>query len=216
MNGISVGLAMLLIKGIPECLIVAWAVHVFTNTPVDWKKYLIMAGIYVVSTYLIRFLPITLGINTVLCLFVLILSFQVIYKTGLSMAIRSIIASVIVLILIAFSEALNVILLTVVYGRENAETLFRFSDDVTRALISIPSNVFFALMVFAGTFIMKSIRARKAILVADAPQETPAGTPTLYQPSLLQERLGEYEDANAASIRQGKVNDGKVDSREGE
>ena len=31
-----------LIKGIPECLIVAWAIHVFTNTPMEWKKYLLL------------------------------------------------------------------------------------------------------------------------------------------------------------------------------
>ena len=111
MSGISVSIAVLLIKGIPECLIVAWAIHVFTNTPVEPKKYFLLAGIYILTTYLIRLLPITLGINTVLSLFVLIFAFQIIHKAGLAKVIRAIISSVIILILTAFSEVFNVILL---------------------------------------------------------------------------------------------------------
>ncbi len=161
MDGISVGWQMLLIKGIPECLIVAWAIHVFTNTRINWRNYFIMAAIYIVATYLIRFLPITLGINTVLCLFVLILSFQLLYKSELSKTIPSIIASVVILIFIALSELLYVLLLIMVYGREKAEGLFRFADELTRALYSIPSNVFLGLLVLAGYFVMKYINRRK-------------------------------------------------------
>ncbi len=161
MNGISVSWQMLLIKGIPECLIVAWAIHAFTSTPVNWKKYLTLAGIYIVSTYLIRFLPITLGINTVLFMFILILSFQLLYKTGLSMVTPSIIASVVLLICIALAELLNVVLLILLYGREQAEILFRFADEQVRALYTIPSTIFLALFVLAGSFVFKRIQIAK-------------------------------------------------------
>ena len=163
MSGISVGIAVLLIKGIPECLIVAWAIHVFTNTPVEPKKYFLLAGIYILTTYLIRLLPITLGINTVLSLFVLIFAFQIIHKAGLAKVIRAIISSVIILILTAFSEVFNVLLLSALYGREQAESLFTSPDGLTRAINATPSNVFLALFVLAGYLLIKFYQKKKAI-----------------------------------------------------
>lgn len=161
MSGISVSLAVLLIKGIPECLIVAWAIHVFTSTPMEWKKYLLLTAVSVAATYLIRFLPITLGINTVLFLFVLIFAFQMIHKGGMNMVIKTVISSVIILILIALSELLYVLMMTAIYGREQAEQLFRFSDELTRAFYAIPSNVFLLLFVIAGYFIMKKVNRKR-------------------------------------------------------
>ena len=163
MSGISVSLAVLFIKGVPECLIVAWAIYVFTGTKFDTGKYFLLAGISLVATYLIRFLPITLGINTVLFLFVLIFAFQMINKGGMSMVIRTVISSVIILILIAVSELLYVLLMTVIFGREQAETFFRFTDELTRAFYAIPSNVFLALFVLAGYFIMKKVHQKKRL-----------------------------------------------------
>ena len=161
MNGIAVGLAVLLIKGIPECLIVAWAIHVLSNTRVTLTKYLLLAGIYIVATYLIRLLPITLGINTVLFLFVLIFSFQIINNSNLSKVIRAVVCSVIILILIAISEVLNVLLLSAMYGAQQAEALFTSADGLTRAIYSTPSNVFLALLTLACYFVMKAIRKKK-------------------------------------------------------
>jgi hypothetical protein len=159
-NGISVSLAMLLIKGIPECLIVAWGIHVFTKTPIVAKKYFFLSAIYILMTYLIRFTPITLGINTVLCMFLLIISFQIIYKSGLSRVIRSVVSSVIVLILIAISELLNGLLLAAMYGWATAEALIAQAKNVgdfAHTAYLIPSNIFFFLLVLAGYFVMKRI-----------------------------------------------------------
>lgn len=162
MSGISVNVMVLLLKGIPEGLLVAWAIHIFTKTPVTAKKYLFLSCLYILATYLIRFLPITLGINTVLSLFVLIFAFQIVYHAGLSKVIRAVISSVIILIMIAVSEVFNVVLLTMIYGRDNAESLFTSPDGLTRAIYSIPSTVFMALFVVAAYFITKIIQKRKS------------------------------------------------------
>ncbi|HNW85371.1 MAG TPA: hypothetical protein PLP25_02030 [Candidatus Limiplasma sp.] len=161
MNGISVSPVVLLINGIPECLLVAWAMYIFTGTPLHAKKYLILSGVYAVATYLIRFLPITLGINTVLFLFVLIFSFQILHQSSLSKLVRSIISSVVILILIAVSEVCNVLLLTAFYGREAAETLFTSPNGLTRAVYSSPSNLFLGLFVLGSYFLMKLIQKKK-------------------------------------------------------
>lgn len=157
MNQISVSPQVLLIKGIPECLVVAWAILILTRTPFHWGKYLMLAGSYILSTYLIRFLPITLGVNTVLSLLVLIIAYQIIYRSELSKVIRSVIAAVVVLILSALSELLSVVLLGALYGQEQANQLFFNSDELTRAICSIPSNIFLFLFVLIGYFVIKRL-----------------------------------------------------------
>ena len=55
MSDISVNLIVLLLKGIPEGLLATFALHAFTRTKVNFEKYLMLSAIYVVATYLIRF-----------------------------------------------------------------------------------------------------------------------------------------------------------------
>ena len=107
MNGIAVSPAMLILKGIPEGFIIAWGIHILTDTKPDWKRYLLLSAMYILITYLVRFLPITLGINTVLSPFVLIFSYQLVYRADLNKMIRAMIASIIILVCNALSEVFN-------------------------------------------------------------------------------------------------------------
>lgn len=160
MNGIAVSIAMLFMKGIPEGFLVAWGMHILTDTKIEAKKYLLLSAIYIVVTYLIRFLPITLGINTVLSLFVLIFSYQLMYRAGLSKVVRAMVASVIILVFTALSEILNVILLTVMYGSDQANALAMSTNRMTQAIYTSPSTVFLAIFTVSGYFILKAIKKR--------------------------------------------------------
>ena len=161
MDGIAVNIIMLLLKGIPEGFLATLALHVFTRTKIDIKKYLYLSFTYVAATYLIRLLPITIGVNTVLSFFVLILIFQLAYKAQLSKVIGAIASSAVILILIAISEVLNMLLLTLMYGQDTATQLFNSSDGLTQSLSTIPSTVFYGIFVFAGYFIIKQYDKRK-------------------------------------------------------
>jgi uncharacterized membrane protein len=161
MDGIAVSIAMLFLKGIPEGFLVAWGMQILTSTRVEKKKYLMLSGLYIVITYLIRFLPITLGINTVLSLFVMIFSYQLVYHVGLTKMVRAMIASVIILVFTAVSEILNVVLLTVLYGSEQANVLVTSGNELAQAIYTSPSTVFLALFTVAGYFIAKAIDKRK-------------------------------------------------------
>jgi hypothetical protein len=162
MDGIAVSLAMLFMKGIPEGLIIAWGMLILTNTKVEKKNYLLLSLLYIVITYLVRFLPITLGINTVLSLFVMIFSYQIVYHAGLNKMIQGMIASVVILVFTAVSEILNVLLLTILYGSEQANILVTSSSELTQAIYTIPSTIFLALFAVAGYFITKAIRKGKS------------------------------------------------------
>jgi hypothetical protein len=162
MDGIAVSLAMLLMKGIPEGLIIAWGMLILTDTKMEKKNYLMLSLLYIVITYLVRFLPITLGINTVLSLFVMIFSYQIVYHAGLNKMIHGMVASIVILVFTAVSEILNVLLLTMLYGSEQANILVTSSSELTQAVYTIPSTIFLALFAVAGYFIMKEIRKRKS------------------------------------------------------
>jgi len=161
MNGIAVNIIVLLIKGIPEGLLVVLALHIFTRTKVDIKRYLLLSFIYITAIYLIRFLPITLGVNSVLSLFVLIIGFQVVNKPQLSQAIRTIAFAAVILILVAVSEVLNMLLLTVIYGEAKAAELFNASDGLIKSISATPTNVFLAIFIFIGYLILKKKDKRK-------------------------------------------------------
>lgn len=161
MNGISTSIAVLLMKGIPEGFMATLALHLFTRTKVQPKKYFMLSLIYIVATYLIRLLPITLGVNTVLSLFVLILCFQFAYKYQLSKVISSIVSAFIIMIIIAVSEIINMIMLTMMYGEAKAEELFNSSVGIEYSLSGLPSTIFIAVFILIGYFIIKNIEKRK-------------------------------------------------------
>ena len=80
MEGIAVSTAMFLLKGIPEGFLVAWGMHILTNTPVRRKPYLMLSLLYIVITYLIRFLPIKLALIGLF--FRDIFSYQIVYHAN--------------------------------------------------------------------------------------------------------------------------------------
>ena len=171
-GNIQVSLEMLLMKGIPECFLVAWAIHFLTNTKMERNKYLLISIVYTTATYLIRFLPITLGVNTILSLFVLIFTFQLVHKADLAKVTRAVISSVIVLILTAISELINALILSSIFGREQADALLRFSDNMTRSLSSAPSTVILAGFIVAAYFITKKIQKQRNLKDGSLGEET--------------------------------------------
>ena len=161
MNGISINFTVMLITGIPQGLLSVLAMHILMRTKLNLTKYLLLSLIYIVAIYLIRLLPIALGVNSVLSLFVMVIIFGLAYKTQLSKAFHMIASSVIILIMIAVSEVLNMLLLTGLYGQARGEELFNSSHGLIRGIATTPSNVFFALFILIVYIIFKIIVKRK-------------------------------------------------------
>lgn len=161
MKGISVDISVLLINGVPQSLLMVLALHIFTKTKVNKNKYFLLSLVYLIATYFIRLLPIALGVNSVLSLIIMIFTFQFAYKTQLSQVIRTIAAATVSLILVAVSEVLNMLLLTVIFGKDKAQELFNSNSGLQQSIYTIPSTIFFALLIFIGYFIIKTIDKRK-------------------------------------------------------
>lgn len=161
MESIAVNVPVLLLVGLPQSFLTLLALHVFTETKINIKKYIFLSLAFTVIGYLIRFLPIALGVNTVLTFLALIIAFQFAYKQQLSKAIRTIVATVVSFLMISVSEVLNMLLWTVVYDQQKATELIYSSDDLTKGLTSAPSNIFFAVFILIGYFVLKQFKKRK-------------------------------------------------------
>lgn len=161
LNGISISVIQLLTKGVPEGMLIVLALHFFTRTKIEWKKYFMLSVLYITATYLIRFLPIKLGINTMLSLLVLILLFQAAYKAQLGKIARSVIASISIFLLTMISEALNITLLKLLLGYDKAAELLQSDNTLIKSISIAPSTVFLAVFVFAGHLLLTMIEKRK-------------------------------------------------------
>jgi hypothetical protein len=161
MNGITVNLIVMLINGVPQCLLAVLAMHIIMRTKLDVRKYLLLSLIYIVTIYLIRLLPIALGVNSVLLLFVMVISFGLAYKTQLSKVMRIIASAALTLILIAVSEVLNMLILTAIYGKAQGEELFTSTNGLIRGVSTTPTNIVFAFFIGILFFIFRAIDRRK-------------------------------------------------------
>ena len=159
----SLTVAELLLRGIPECLLVMWALHVFTRTKIIPTKYLLLSLFQLILVYLVRFLPVALGVNSVLSLVIAVVIFQFAYQTQISGTIRTILAAAIALLLLAVSEALNMGLLILLYGYEETEQLLLYANSGwQRSLYSFPSILFLALFILLSQRILKKMDGKKA------------------------------------------------------
>lgn len=156
----SVSQEMLIAKGIPEAFLVALAIHIFNETKVDWRKYLVMSLAFLMMPYLLRKLPISSGVNTVLSLFGLIFVFQVLYHSGLQKIVRAMISPIIILILISIAEVLNLVFLAIFYGFEQANALCLTPNGWEQCLYTLPSTVFLALLLLLASQVMKLYKKR--------------------------------------------------------
>ncbi len=150
MSNISISLIELLIKGIPEGLLDVLAIYILTKTPFDKKKYILISSIFIVTTYLIRWLPINLGVNTMISLLVLVVIFLCTTKIDLTKLIKSIISMAIILIT---CEEINILLLIAIFGKNSAQELL--SSSIGKSLYGSPSTVFFAIVIFIIYFVIK-------------------------------------------------------------
>ena len=152
---------MLLVKGIPEAFLMALGIHILTETKINRRKFIIMILILFLMAVGLRALRLSTGINTVLSLFGVLVTFQLLYHSGLQQIIQTIIAPIVILIFISIAEMVNLLLLAVLFGFETANTMIRTPDGWIQCLYSAPSTIIFALLLLAASAVLKIIRKRK-------------------------------------------------------
>jgi hypothetical protein len=136
----------IILRLIPEALILIFAAHAFTKTTINKKRYFLSCILLGGITYLIRSLPIEYGIHSVLGFILFVTLLTSINKINIIKSIRAVFISVIIMF---FSEGINVLIIQFVLNK-NIDTLFK--DPLLKTLYGIPSLVIFLGIVLAYYF----------------------------------------------------------------
>lgn len=161
MGEIAISPLFLLIKGVPEILLTVLALHILLNLKVNLKNYFLISILSLIIVYLIRLLPTSWELNTILAIVMWILLFSFVYKLELSKITRIMLSAVVVILMIMFAEILNVLLLKAYFGGSGAEQLLTSNSAITRSLYTMPSTVFFAVFVLLCRLFLSQIRKRR-------------------------------------------------------
>lgn len=145
----------LIIRGIPEELLIMWACYVLSKTKIQFYRYLLSTIILLlIGTYMVRSLPISIGINTLLVIGLIIITN---IRTNKISIIKSIQVSVIVIIIQFTSEIINVNIIKYIF---KADLIQVFSNIYSKTLYGIPSLVLFVFF----TIILKGVLNKKNIV----------------------------------------------------
>lgn len=140
----------LIAKGIPEGLLDVLMLFLLTNTRITLKNYTISSILFIISTFIIRLLPINVFIHTMIALIPLILIFIVFNKAETSLVIKS---ALFLTISIVVCELLNVLMLIILF-KDFKDIEILLSDPHNKTIYGIPSTVILGIIVLV-IFIIK-------------------------------------------------------------
>lgn len=137
------------VRAIPEEFFFVLAIHAFSKTAIDLKKYLFSGTLASIMIYLIRSLPIQYGVHTLLGLIMLIVVVTSINKIDIITAIRGGITSFILCFIL---EGINVSFIQFVLKKDLNLIL---SNPITKTLAGLPSLIAFGIVVIAYYYRLK-------------------------------------------------------------
>lgn len=138
----KMSLFSLVFQGIPEMIAITTLAYVIARAKLEWKKIIFIGVILALSAYLIRLLPITFGVHTILLICFLIFLLLRFTDVSLTKAIVGVIFSFIVLVLV---EALSHIAYSNIFGLTSNSIV---KNKVFMALIGIPQVGFLFFLSF--------------------------------------------------------------------
>lgn len=139
----------LLVRTIPEVLVLVFASYAFSKTKVEWNKYFLSSFILGVCVFAIRLLPINYGVHTILNIIVLTVIVIYINKIDTIKAIKS---SVITPILLFILEGVNVMFLKIIVA-DKLDAIV--TDPTLKTLYTLPSLLGLILIVCLYYYKMK-------------------------------------------------------------
>lgn len=140
---IKLSLFEFVVRTIPEEFLFVLAVHAFSKTSINLKKYLWSGVLFSFAVYLIRLLPIQLGIHTILNLIIIIVLTSFINKIDV---IKSIRAGIIIFILGFIFEGINVSFVQFVLKKDLNSIM---NNSILRTLYGMPSLILFGIFIIS-------------------------------------------------------------------
>ncbi|MDY4948122.1 MAG: hypothetical protein SO128_01960 [Clostridium cadaveris] len=134
---------------IPEALIFIFATYALSKTKIDIKRYITASCLLTTCIFIIRMLPISYGVHTILNIIVQAVIIIYINRIEIIDAIKCTITTAISLFIL---EGLNMLLLTFIFD-DQVESIMR--DPFLKTLSGLPSLAAFAIIIITYYFYLK-------------------------------------------------------------
>lgn len=145
----------LIFRAIPESFALIFGMYIFSNVRIKLLNYIILSLVFALATYLVRFLPITYGINTIISIFILIGLSIYVSNNNLLKAVRGGILSIVLLFI---CEGINIFILQNIYGDRLTDI---FKNPTTKIICGIPSLIIFVIILIAVKIIINKRKAKE-------------------------------------------------------
>lgn len=147
----KVPILVLLFAGIPENIALATLAFVLAKVELEWKKIFSIGVILALNAYLLRLLPITFGVHTIVNIGLLIVLLSVFTQADLVASVISSFLSILALIVV---ETLNYIIILPLF---NIPIKTVINSPILRILIGLP----LVIILFLISYIVKIYQKRE-------------------------------------------------------
>lgn len=131
-----------LFRAIPDAILFMTGAHIFSNTPMQKNSMIKSIVSMAITIYLIRCLPITFGIHSLLAIVVAILIIIFVLKIELMQAIQ---ATFLTMLIQYVSELINILWIQLCLDRP-LESIF--DNPITKLFYGLPSLLFSGIILY--------------------------------------------------------------------
>ncbi|WP_341455812.1 hypothetical protein [Clostridium peptidivorans] len=136
------------LRGIPEILLMIWGIYVIAKTSINMKNYIFSSIIMVIVTFLVRMLPIYMGVHTFIIIFFTI---GIMVIAGIPI-IKAIYSVLLMFLILSLSEFLNMVILNLLNIDINIEVV----NPITKSMLGIPSLTIACLLIITIRYFIAS------------------------------------------------------------
>lgn len=133
-----------------QTFIFIFGIFTFNRQKIDIKKYLLASISVAIISFLVRQLPISFGVHTIIDLLASIIICISLLKMPAIITIRSM---SIVFILLLASESIGLVIINIMIGKDKLEIIM--NNPLHRAITGVPLNLFFLLLVTLSYYLLK-------------------------------------------------------------
>ncbi len=128
-------------RAVPEAFLLIFAIYTFSNTRINKKRYLLSSFLMIIMIFIIRSLPISYGIHTILSIMVLVLLSYIINKIDVITAVKS---TIITIIFQFVCEGINIFIIQYIL---KDDMNYIFNNANLKTIYGIPSLIIFTCIV---------------------------------------------------------------------
>lgn len=136
------------VRLIPESFFIILAVYAFSRQTLDKKRYIIASLFYAIMVFLVRMLPISYGIHTIINVIVLIVLVYYFNKINMTVCIRS---SIMTAIILYICELINMYFIQYILHLDVEKM---YTSVYIKTLYSLPSLILIAVISIISYYLL--------------------------------------------------------------